>query len=170
MRKLLLSLVLASTFAIGSAATAVASTPPTNHYDTVVGIETGAPTIGGSPFAGYAFGQLPGQWAALVAHGALPTDQNGFGAILGGTFTLRSQPTVTGIFNANLQGIQMLASSSDEDSGFCTQTYLISDGLLLTTPAGTGSFNATLVHYGFLVAGKCQVFFATVSGTVVLTF
>jgi hypothetical protein len=169
MRKFLLGLVLASILAIGSAATAVASTP-TNHHDTVVGIETGQPTAGLSPFAGYAFGQLPGPWAAGVAHGNLPTTQGAYGTITGGTFTLTSSRTVTGVFNFNAQGIQLLGTSSDEDSGLCTETYLISDTLQLVSPAGIGSFVAVLRHYGFLVAGHCQVFFATVSGTVDLIF
>jgi hypothetical protein len=167
MRKFLLSLALASTFTIGLAATAVAST---TYHDTVVGIETGQPTAGLSPFAGYAFGQLPGPWAAGVVHGTLPTNPGDYGAIITGNFTLRSSQTVTGTFNPNLHGIQMLAASSDEDSGFCTQTYLISDTLQLTSPNGSGSFVAILRHYGFLVGGQCAVFAATVSGTVDLTF
>jgi hypothetical protein len=135
-----------------------------------VGIETGQPTFGVSPFAGYAFGQLPGPWTAAVAHGTLPTTQGAYGTITEGTFTLTSSRTVTGVFNLNEKGIQLLGTSSDEDSGFCTETYLISDTLKLLSPWGSGTFVAVLKHYGFLIAGHCQVFFATVSGTVDLSF
>jgi hypothetical protein len=169
MRKFLLSLALASTFTIGLAATAVAST---TYHDTVVGIETGQPTAGLSPFAGYAFGQLPGPWFAGVVHGNLPTTQGAYGEIYrGGYFTLTSGTRqIAGTFDPNPQGIQLIATSSDEDSGFCTQTYLISDTLKLVSPAGIGSFVAILRHYGFMVGGQCAVFGATVSGTVDLIF
>jgi hypothetical protein len=78
---------------------------------------------------------------------------------------------VTGVFDQKSDAITMLASSSDEDSGFCTQTYQITDTLkYVKTLTGTGSFSAILTHYGVLVADQCTAFFATVSGTVVLTF
>jgi hypothetical protein len=171
MRKFLLSLMLSMALAIGSAATVAASTARP-YYDTVVGVETGQPTANTSPFAGYAFGQLPGPWTASVAHGNLPTTPGQTGAILTGGFALTtsSQGVVAGTFDYNPTGITMLGSSSDEDSGFCTQTYRIADTLTLVTKQGSGYFSATLTHYGFLVAGQCNVFFATVSGTIVLTF
>src|SRR5450759_795762 len=96
MRKLLLSLMLAMTLAIGSAATALAST---TYKDTVVGVETAVPTGSTSTFAGYASGQLPGLWTASVVHGSLPTSQSGPGAITSGTFALFSSTVVSGIFD-----------------------------------------------------------------------
>lgn len=161
MRKLLLSLMLAMALAIGSAATAVAS-PPKSYHDTVVGIETAKPLGDTSTFAGYAFGELPGFWTASVVHTGVP------GPITGGSFALKnSRFGVVGVFNTGT--ITMLGSSAD--GGFCTQTYRVSDTLSLVAPrTGSGSFGAILTHYGFLVAGQCIPFFATVYGSVTLTF
>lgn len=157
MRKLLLSVMLAMALAIGSAASAVAST---KYSDTVVGIETAVPT-GASPFAGTASGQLPGVWSASVVHGPLPTTQGGTGAISGGTFALVSSTVVSGTFKTGT--ITLI-------SGSCTQTFHVQDNLLLLSPSGTGHFDAYLTHYGFMFAGHCTIFFATIHGSVTLKF
>jgi hypothetical protein len=167
MRKLLLSVMLAMALAIGSAATAVAS-PPKSYQDTVVGIETAKPLGPTSTFAGYAFGELPGFWTASVDHGSLPTSPGEVGAITGGSFALKNRRFgVVGVFGTGT--ITMLRSSAG--GGFCTQTYQVSDTLSLVAPTtGVGSFGAILTHYGSLVAGQCIPFFATVYGSVTLTF
>ena len=167
MHKLLLSVMLALALAVGSAATAAAS--PNSYHDTVVGIETAPPLGDTSTFAGFAFGQLPGLWTASVNHGPLPTSPGGSAAINSGSFVLKnSRSGVVGVFIQNSTAITMLGSSPD--GGFCTQTYRVADTLSLIAPTGSGSFDAILTHYGFMVAGHCQVFFATVNGTVSLSF
>ena len=161
MRKLLLSLMLAMTLAIGSAAIALASTP--TYKDTVVGIETAVPTGPTSTFAGYASGQLPGLWTASVVHGSLPISQGGPGAITGGTFALLSSTVVLGSFDSNSTAITLT-------SGTCTQTFHVVDNLKLLSPKGTGRFDAYLTHYGYMFNGNCTIFFATIHGSVRLTF
>jgi hypothetical protein len=160
MRKLLLSLMLAMTLAIGSAATALAST---TYKDTVVGVETAVPTGSTSTFAGYASGQLPGLWTASVVHGSLPTSQSGPGAITSGTFALFSSTVVSGIFDNSQTAITLT-------SGTCTQTFHVVDNLRLLSPTGTGHFDAYLTHYGYMFNGNCTIFFATIHGSVRLKF
>jgi hypothetical protein len=162
MRKLLLSLMLAMTLAIGSAATgsaatAVASPPSGTYIDAVVGIETALPTVTTSPFAGYASGDLPGFWTASVIHDQLLT------TITGGKFKLYSRFVVSGFFKT---GTIALVSG-----GSCTQSSFLVDGTLtLDKPkTGTGRFKATLTHYGYMGLGGCHIFFATIHGIVTLT-
>src|SRR3989442_10753838 len=163
MYKLLLSVMRALALAVGSAATAAAS--PNSYPDTVVGIETALPQGNTSTFAGFAFGQLPGPWTASVSYTSVP------GAIIGGSFALKTSRfgVVKGSFDSNGGTITVFGPSSG--SGVCTQTYEGVDTLSLSGPTtGSGSFHAILTHYGFVVDGHCQVFFATVSGTVILSF
>jgi len=163
MHKLLLSVMLALALAVGSAATAAAS--PNSYPDTVVGIETALPQGNTSTFAGFAFGQLPGPWTASVSYTSVP------GAIIGGSFALKTSRfgVVKGLFGATGGTIALLRSSSG--GGFCTQTYEVADTLSLGAPTtGSGTFDVILTHYGFVVADGCQVFFATVYGTVILSF
>jgi hypothetical protein len=139
----------------------------TTYQESVLGVETGPPqttaacgTSGSvSSFAGIARGTLNGVFQISVCH----TPLNPGATILGGTFMLTNRTTaVTGFF-AN-GGAVTFVSMSVIDS-LCIQRYAVS-GDLLPFP---GQFAGKLVHYGHWTGTSCSVFFATISGSALLT-
>lgn len=147
-----------------TAATAFAAAPPT-YQDTVSGVEYSAtPTEG--KFAGYAAGMLPGLWNADVVHDQLTNSQVAISR--GGSFTVASTQTVRGTFTGGT------ITPTPGQTG-CTQTFQVVGYLGDVGPVGgrqhgTGTFTATLTHYGFPTGSGCFTYAATVSGTVDLRF
>jgi hypothetical protein len=149
-----------------SAAPARASTV---HTSSVQGFEVFFTSTEGV-FTGSASGDLSGSWIADVLHEPLTTSA----AITGGSFNLRTtlegqQTRVSGSFDGG---------SVVQQSGFtgCTnQTYAVAGVLDSVGPAGTvatgtGSFDVTLTHYRVSIFGRCVSSWASVVGTVTLSF
>lgn len=138
----------------------------TTYEESVLGVETGNPTpCGGtdslSSFAGIASGTIDGVFQIAVCHTPLSL---AVATIKSGTFVLRDdETTVLGGFASG--GLVSPISASPLTGFFCTQTFGVSGGL---TPRG--HFAGVLVHYGYVVAGSCNVKFATISGNATLTF
>ena len=72
-----------------------------------------------------------------------------------------SSQNVAGFF---APGGRVTFQSMDVTDSLCVQRYAVSGSLL-----PSGSFSGTLVHFGFLNGGSCQVFFATITGSAQLT-
>jgi len=53
--------------------------------------------------------------------------------------------------------------------GCSKQTFAVNGTLILTSPAGSGSFSATLTHFRKLIFGRCITYAATVKGAVAFT-
>jgi hypothetical protein len=188
-------------FAVGLAAglglipiTAMAET--TTIADSVFGVEVAFSGVGSgcsdsSSFAGSANGSAPGFWNATVVHPPLISTPYVPTPICGGTFALRTQldedpAVVKGDFNSG--GIFALpatcygffsigqCSGSTNAGTSCTQSFLV-NGVLVHVGTGgsnngTGTFSATLTHYGRWY-GNCVVVVPpppTVVGTVSLIF
>jgi hypothetical protein len=141
------------------------ATTPTPYHEAVFGVETGPPqstaTCGApssvSSFAGIARGTLNGVFLIAVCHTPLSPSAT----ILGGTFVLRNRTTtVTGAF---ADGAVSFVSMSVIDS-LCIQKFTVSGDLL-----PSGQFAGTLLHYGHLTGSSCNVLFATISGSALLT-
>jgi hypothetical protein len=174
--------------------TAMAET--TTIADSVFGVEvnfihTDSACPDYSSFVGSANGSAPGFWNATVGHQALDTRAGQTTLICAGTFTLNTQldedpAVVKGDFTSG--GISALpatcygffsigqCSGSTNAGTSCTQSFLVNGGLAHVGTGGsnngTGTFSATLTHYGRWY-GNCVVVVPpppTVVGTVSLIF
>jgi hypothetical protein len=141
----------------------------TTYEDSLSGVEYYAtPTLGA--FTGTASGDLPGTFDTQVQHTSLTTTAT----ITGGSFTLytiidNALATVSGEFAGGT------VTQTDKSTGGCrNQHYAVTGALqnvgVAGTGTGTGSFTATLTHYRVRVGKNCITYFATISGTVSLTF
>jgi hypothetical protein len=141
----------------------------TTHTDTVNGSEVAYTSTQGT-FTGYATGDLPGSWAAVIHHTVLSPDAS----ITGGSFTLATvihwiPRTVDGTFAAGGTVTRFY-----REPGCGIQRYAVEDDLVNVGVAGGGSgsghVSATLTHYRHSVLGHCVAYAATIAGTVRLTF
>ncbi len=160
--------VLPLTLALLLVSASVANAAAT-YNDTISGIEYAAtPTVGS--FVGLADGDLPGVFNVQVVHTVL--DQTA--AITGGTFVLYTSladaPTViTGTFGGGT------VTQLDKNAHPCRDQHYAVSGTLTNVGVagagtGTGIFSATLTHYRTRTNGECVTFFATIMGSVSLTF
>lgn len=141
----------------------------TTYTDQIAGAEYFATPTEGS-FAGTASGDLPGTFDVRVIHTPLTTTA----AITGGTFTLFTSlggtpSTVSGTFASGT------VTQIDKNTQGCRDQHYAVTGTLANvgvdgTGTGTGAFTATLTHHRTRIGGKCITYFATISGTVSLTF
>lgn len=140
----------------------------TTHTDTVKGTEVAYTSTQGT-FTGYATGDLPGSWAAVIGHTVLSPDAT----ITGGSFTLATvlhwiPRTVEGTFAAGGTVTRIY-----REPGCGIQKYAVEDNFLhvgVGGGSGSGHVSATLTHYRHSVFGHCIAYAATISGTVTLTF
>jgi len=138
--------------------------------ESISGVEIGIPIACGlsgsgdslSSFGGGASGTINGVWSASVCHTGLST--HGVAAtISGGRFRVSG---VAGWRYVSASGSFVTGSISPgietdyavNGVGTCTQVF----GLSIK---GTGTFTATLVHYGAFFDRSCHVFSATLRGT-----
>lgn len=138
--------------------------------ESISGVEIGIPIACGlsgsgdsmSSFGGAATGTINGVWSASVCHTGLST--HGVAArISGGRFRVSGVAgwryvTVSGSFVAGSISPGVETDHAVNGVGTCTQVF----GLSIT---GTGTFRATLVHYGAFFNSSCHVFSATLRGT-----
>jgi hypothetical protein len=153
------SLVLAAlTFAVAAGAAAA----PSLTYQ-VVGIETGVPQNGVSPFAGVGVSSTGDQvfWRAGIAHAPLGgcTTVGSTCAITGGTFTLTGDngSRLDGTFTGG--GVTLISQAA----GCGRQEFGISASLSIAV--GQELFTGVLTHYRFGFLGTCTVYAASVRGT-----
>jgi hypothetical protein len=134
------------------------------YHESVLGVETGPPQptdLCKSPnsvssFAGIASGRLDGVFQIAVCHAPLTTSAE----IKGGTFVISNGVrTITGMFTSGLVSYVNTAFLGS----LCIQTYSVTGTL------SSGAFAGTLVHYGSVVGGSCNIFFATISGRATLS-
>lgn len=164
-RRCLPLVFLAGMLLLLSASIAAAATTRT---DTVKGAEVAFTSTQGS-FAGYAGGDLPGTWTAVIDHTPLSPDAT----ITGGTFTLATlihwvPKTVEGTFASGGTVTRVY-----REAGCGIQKYAVKDDLVdvgVDGGSGTGHVNATLTHYRHSVLGHCVAYAATISGSVKLAF
>ncbi|HET8568389.1 MAG TPA: hypothetical protein VFM93_05315 [Candidatus Limnocylindria bacterium] len=163
-RRAVLPLTLALLLAGASIANAA-----TTYTDTIVGIEYAAtPTVGS--FVGLADGDLPGVFNAQVVHTVLTQTAT----ITGGTFVLLTSiadvpTTISGTFAGGT------VTQTDKNTHPCRDQHYVVSGTLANVGVGgagggTGTFNATLTHHRTRIEGQCVTFFATLTGSVSLTF
>jgi hypothetical protein len=115
-----------------------------------------------SSFAGTASGTINGVWSASVCHSELSIN-GAMATISGGHFLVSGfvhwrYVTTSGIFTSGSIGTGHETDYVANGVGTCTQVF----GLSLT---GTGTFTATLVHYGAFFDRSCHVLSATLKGT-----
>ena len=164
-RRLVLFLVLAGTLLFTGLGEASASATRT---DTVKGTEIAYTSTQGT-FTGYATGDLPGSWAAVIDHTLLSPDAT----ITGGSFTLATvihwvPRTVEGTFAPGGTVTRFY-----REPGCGIQKYAVADDLVnvgVGAGSGSGHVSATLTHYRHLVFGHCVAYAATIAGSVTLTF
>jgi hypothetical protein len=141
----------------------------TTYTDTAKGNEVAYTSTQGT-FTGYATGDLPGSWAAVINHTVLSPDAT----ITGGSLILATvvhwiPRTVEGTFAAGGTVTRVY-----REPGCGIQKYAVSDRLVNVGVGGGGSgggdVSATLTHYRHSVFGHCVAYAATITGTVRLTF
>jgi hypothetical protein len=146
--------------------TAFASSTAT---ESISGVEIGIPIACGpigsgdslSSFGGAASGTINGVWSASVCHTGLST--HGVAAtISSGRFRVSGVAgwryvTASGTFAAGSISPGIETDYAVNGVGTCTQVF----GLSIT---GTGTFRATLVHYGAFFDKSCHVLSATLRG------
>ena len=140
----------------------------TTYTSSLRGFEVAATSTRGT-FTGTASGSLSGQWAATVEHTPLSPNAT----ITGGSFAIatavNSVPTlVTGTFSGGSVTVV------NPGAGCTNQSFAI-NGMLGNVGAwysgsGTGTFIGTLIHYRTRIFTSCITYWATVSGSVTLTF
>lgn len=134
----------------------------TTYNDTVQGAEYYATSTQGR-FAGYASGDLPGSWVAVVNHTPLSPNAT----ITGGTFTLNGTTDASGTFTAGT------VTQTAAGSGCRNQQYHLEGTLgnvvVGAATGGTGTFSGTLTHYRYPLFGRCVTYSATIGGQVSLT-
>jgi hypothetical protein len=160
-----------------SAVTAVSlvvagSAAAASFTDTVAGIETAffevSPGVEVSRFDGFAVGDRPGRFSAIVTHAPLATG----GAILDdgddGDFKLvnRRGLLVTGEFTGGA------VSAVSAEPGCGKQVYDVDADLdvMMGSNAGTAHVDALLTHLRTRLFGTCITYFATIKGTVAFAF
>jgi hypothetical protein len=164
-RRFVLGLIVAGTLLFAGLGEAIASTTRT---DTVKGTEIAYTSTQGT-FTGYATGDLPGSWTAVIDHTVLSPDAT----ITGGSFTLVTvihwiPRTVKGTFAAGGSVTRFY-----REPGCGIQKYAVTDDLVnvgVGGGSGSGHVTATLTHYRHSVLGHCVAYAATIAGTVALTF
>jgi len=143
--------------------------------ESISGAELGIPTACGasgsgdslSSFGGVASGTINGVWSASVCHTGLST--HGVAAtISSGRFRVSGVAgwryvTTSGSFVAGSISPGIETDYVVNGLGTCTQVF----GLSIT---GTGTFTATLVHYGAFFDSSCHVLSATLRGTGQITY
>jgi hypothetical protein len=140
----------------------------TTRTDTVHGTEVAYTSTQGT-FTGYATGDLPGSWEAVIDHTVLSPNAT----ITGGSFTLATvihwiPRTIDGTFAAGGTVTRFY-----REPGCGIQRYAVHDDLThvgVGGGSGSGQISATLTHYRHSVLGHCIAYAATISGTVTLTF
>ena len=143
--------------------------------ESISGVEIGIPIACGSSgsgdslstFGGAAGGTINGVWSASVCHTGLSTQ--GVGAtISGGRFRVSGVAgwryvTASGSFSGGSISPGIETDYAVNGVGSCTQVF----GLSIT---GTGTFTATLIHYGAFFNGGCHVLSATLRGAGQITY
>jgi hypothetical protein len=142
----------------------------TTYSDAISGFEYWATSTDGY-FTGTASGDLPGSFTTHVVHSPLTTTP---ATITGGSFTLYtaiagSATTVSGTFASGT------VAQIDQNTHGCRDQHFAVTGTLANvgvdgTGTGTGTFAATLTHYRTRINGECVTYFATITGSVSLTF
>ena len=143
--------------------------------ESISGVETGIPTACGpsgsgdsmSSFAGTASGTINGVWSASVCHSELSIHR-AMATISGGHFRVSGfvhwrYVTTSGIFTSGYIGPGVETDYVINGVGTCTQVFRLSI-------TGTGTFTATLVHYGAFFDRSCHVLSATLKGTGLITY
>ena len=150
---------------VASLALAPRAAAATTYTDAVRGIEIAAtPTQG--VFVGTAVGSLPGHWAAKVVHTPLSPG----GTITGGSFFLATTSTVVaGNFTGGTVSV-MNPGAGCTNQQFALNGMLGNVGPLGTTGTGTGTFTGVLTHYRANFFGSCVTYFASITGSLTLTF
>lgn len=151
---------------LGLPATASAATVSGSYA--IQGTEYSATSTEGR-FAGTASGSSgdSATWNAVIDH----TELTRTATITGGSASLATS-------NLVLIGADITAGSVKlvrQQHGCGKQTYAVSASLADVTRSdssavGSGSVSATLTHYRTRVLGQCIVYFATVAGTISLSF
>jgi hypothetical protein len=153
---------------IGASAAAPPAVLGVSATYSISGIETAATATQGT-FEGTATGSSGdyAAWKAVVKHTRLTTTAS----ITGGYATLWTSDvvTITGRFSSGS------VTQTDGFSGCTNQHYDVDGRLSHVTRSdrsgvGSGHFQATLTHYRTSILGRCVVYWATVSGTVSLSF
>jgi hypothetical protein len=149
--------------------TAFAASPAT---ESISGVEVGIPIACGSgnslsTFAGTAGGTINGVWSASVCHTGLST-HGAAATISGGGFRVSGVAgwryvTASGSFSAGSISPGAETDYAVNGVGTCTQVFVISI-------TGTGTFTATLIHYGTFFNSACHVLSATLRGTGQITY
>ena len=143
--------------------------------ESISGVEIGIPIACGpsgsgdslSTFSGGASGTISGVWSASVCHTGLST--HGVAAtIIGGRFRVSGfagwrYVTVYGSFAGGSISPGIETDYAVNGVGTCTQVFRLSI-------TGTGTFTATLVHYGAFFDSSCHVLSATLRGTGQITY
>ncbi|HZO96190.1 MAG TPA: hypothetical protein VFB42_02345 [Gaiellaceae bacterium] len=154
------ALLAALAAAVGVAATLAAPAAAATAYQ-VAGLETAATASTGT-FQGVILSQ-PGTWQATVVHGALDKSPGAVTPITGGSFALL--PFGGTAAGGTVTGGQLVARAP-AGALFCTQQFAVAG--TLAGPAGPGSFQGILTHYGLRSQGACNATFATFAGSVTL--
>jgi len=143
--------------------------------ESISGVEIGIPVACGpsgsgdslSTFGGAASGTINGVWSASVCHTGLST--HGVAAtISGGRFRVSGLAgwryvAASGIFVGGSISPGIETDYALNGVGTCTQIFRLSI-------SGTGTFTATLVHYGAFFNSSCHVLSATLRGTGQITY
>ena len=166
LRRLALPSILALSASLTTTSAALAAAISSSYA--ITGYEYYATSTQGR-FAGTASGEAgdSATWRAIVDHTPLATTAE----ITGGSADLVTSNLVAvhGTFSG---GSVSLVS---EQAGCGTQTYEVEGTLQRVTRSdsrhkGRGTFAATLTHYRVSVLGLCQVYSASVRGTISLSF
>jgi hypothetical protein len=154
-----LVLVLLSTAMLAAAVAVAPASAATT--DQVAGIETAATSSTGT-FFGVLLNEF-GTWQTTIVHADLNKAPGGATALTGGSFTV--SPLFGTASGGTITGGQIVAQAPNGDV-FCTQQFV--GGGTIQAASGTGSFQVTLTHYGFISNGVCNAFFASVTGSITL--
>jgi hypothetical protein len=143
--------------------------------ESISGVETGIPTACGpsgsgdskSSFAGTASGTINGVWSASVCHSE-PSVHGVTATISGGSYRVSGfvhwrYVSTSGTFTGGSVGPGIETDYVIHGVGTCTQVFAV-------TITGTGTFNATLEHYGAYFNNSCHVLSATLKGTGHITY
>ena len=163
LRHIIIAVAFGATLVAGPAAWATET-----HADSISGYEVSATSTQGT-FVGYASGDLPGYWKAVVDH--TPLDPGA--TINGGEFYLATYydgapAVVTGDFTGGTITL-VSAPSTCGNQVYDVEAALGGVGLGYDG-TGTGAFSGTLTHYRTLLYGQCVTYAAKVAGSLTLAF
>jgi hypothetical protein len=142
------------------------------YNDTIGGYEYFATSTDGR-FAGTASGALSGYWNTDVQHTTLCGTCTPTATISGGSFSLAttldgSYTLITGKFTGGSVNVTNPGAN-------CTKQTFAVDGVIGSvgtwySGSGLGTFSATLTHYRHWLFGSCITYFASIDGSISLTF